>query len=233
MMGISCICPTFGRANLLEEAIESFLRQDYPGEKELVILNDAPWQKLKIDEIENVKLYNLSERCKNMGSKWNVLVGLAKHNTLIPWPNDDIMLPWSISRLVELLGDQGYVHPKGHFGATNKVLRGYSHHGCQGIIAFTRDAWQKTGGYPKQYGGQDTAFLKELRRHFKYNEPQLTKDNVFFIYRWAGIPLHLSGTKTDETWDKLAERIQANYPEPVYHLKPHWNMDYVEGIANV
>ena len=34
---VSCICPTFARVYLLEEAIESFLRQDYKGEKELII----------------------------------------------------------------------------------------------------------------------------------------------------------------------------------------------------
>jgi len=39
-MKVSCQCITYDRVELLEEAIESFLRQDYKGEKELVILND-------------------------------------------------------------------------------------------------------------------------------------------------------------------------------------------------
>ncbi|MCL4258972.1 MAG: glycosyltransferase family 2 protein, partial [Anaerolineales bacterium] len=46
---VSCICPTYGRVELLEEAIESFLRQDYPGQKELIVLNDYAGQTLHFD----------------------------------------------------------------------------------------------------------------------------------------------------------------------------------------
>ena len=46
---VSCICPTYNRPprhqHLLEEAIASFLRQDYPN-KELIVLNDCPGQEL-------------------------------------------------------------------------------------------------------------------------------------------------------------------------------------------
>ena len=38
--GVSCICLTYGRVALLEEAIFSFLQQDYAGVKELIVLND-------------------------------------------------------------------------------------------------------------------------------------------------------------------------------------------------
>jgi len=33
---------TYGRVEFLEESLHSFLLQDYPGEKELVIVNDYP-----------------------------------------------------------------------------------------------------------------------------------------------------------------------------------------------
>jgi glycosyltransferase involved in cell wall biosynthesis len=51
-MKVSCICPTYNRPPnyqwLLEEAIESFLRQDY-AEKELLVLNDCAGQELVCD----------------------------------------------------------------------------------------------------------------------------------------------------------------------------------------
>ena len=229
---ISCICPTFGRANLLEEAIESFLRQDYLGEKELLILNDADWQTLELDLYENIKLRNCKKRFFDMGSKWNWLIDKAKYNILIPWPSDDIMLPHAIAQFVYLLGNNGYVHPLGRHVMTAKEYRGYSHHGCQGIIAFTKETHEEAGGYPSIYGGQDTEFLKKLRKICKRNEPKLDEKETFFIYRWAGIPLHLSGTKTDEGWEKLYKQMKAKYPETHIKLNPHWDMDYTEIVRS-
>jgi len=46
---ISCKCITYGRVSTLEEAIHSFLIQDYPKDRcELIIVNDYPKQKLDI-----------------------------------------------------------------------------------------------------------------------------------------------------------------------------------------
>src|SRR5438876_11343843 len=51
-MKVSCMCATYNRPPnsqwLLEEAIESFLRQDY-AEKELLVLNDCAGQELVCD----------------------------------------------------------------------------------------------------------------------------------------------------------------------------------------
>jgi len=56
---ISCWCPTFAREELLEEAIYSFLIQDYLGEKELVILNDYEKQELVFDYPE-IRIFNIT-----------------------------------------------------------------------------------------------------------------------------------------------------------------------------
>ena len=229
---ISCICPTLGRANLLEEAIESFLRQDFEDDKELIILNDADWQELSIEKHEEIRLYNVGERYPDMGTKWNTLVELAKYNVLVPWPNDDIMLPWALSTFQAILWGHEYIHPKGRHVMTSKEYRGFSHHGCQGIIAFTKNAWREAGGYPKEYGGQDTGFLHRLRGLYGPHDPQLSPEQAFFIYRWIGIPFHLSGIKTTEKWDGLYTQIQQRYPETHINLKPHWDLDYVEVIKN-
>jgi glycosyltransferase involved in cell wall biosynthesis len=61
---VSCICPTYNRPphhqHLLEEAIESFLRQDYAN-KELIVLNDCPGQELLCDA-PGVRVVNAAER---------------------------------------------------------------------------------------------------------------------------------------------------------------------------
>src|SRR5215203_4271785 len=73
---VSCICATYNRPpshqHLIEEAIESFLRQDYPN-KELIIVNDAAGQELVCDA-PGVRTFNVSERFPNLGEKYNYAV---------------------------------------------------------------------------------------------------------------------------------------------------------------
>lgn len=226
MIGVSCICPTFGRWELLEEAIESFLRQDYGGAAELVILNDADWQEL-VFRHERVYVFNRSERCNDMGSKWNELVCLSAHDCFIPWPDDDIMLPWAIRSFVELLGQNEYVHPHGRWVASSKGVKEHTPRGAQGIIAFTRQAWREAGGYPEMYSGQDTAFLRRLRNLYGRHQPKVSIADTFFIYRWWGIPFHLSRNTTKELWDGLGDRIRATTVHGRIELKPRWGRDYV------
>ena len=94
---VSCYCPTYGRPRLLEEAIESFLRQDYTGAKELVVLNDHVEQQLIFDHPE-VRIINSGERIVPVARKFNECVDLCNGEVLFPWDDDDIYLPWKISR---------------------------------------------------------------------------------------------------------------------------------------
>jgi hypothetical protein len=49
---VSCFCLTYGRPQVLEEAIHSFLQQDYAGPKEMIVLNDYADQILAFDHPE-------------------------------------------------------------------------------------------------------------------------------------------------------------------------------------
>jgi hypothetical protein len=65
---VSCICLTYGRPELLDEAIYSFLQQDYPGTKELVVLNDYEDQILTFVHPE-VQAINVAKRFRTVGEK--------------------------------------------------------------------------------------------------------------------------------------------------------------------
>ncbi|HEY6347784.1 MAG TPA: DUF6065 family protein [Candidatus Angelobacter sp.] len=80
---VSCICPASERIDLLEEAIYGFLQQDYPGEKELIVLNDWEGQTLACDH-PNVYVVNLPRRFHSMGEKFTgISIGIRfyKHPT--------------------------------------------------------------------------------------------------------------------------------------------------------
>jgi cellulose synthase/poly-beta-1,6-N-acetylglucosamine synthase-like glycosyltransferase len=79
---VSCICPTYARPELLEEAIHSFLQQDYAGPKELIVLNDYEEQILELGHPE-VLIVNLPRRLRTVGEKMNMAVALAAHDWLI------------------------------------------------------------------------------------------------------------------------------------------------------
>ena len=66
---VSCQCITYGRPHLLNEAVEAFLRQDYPGESELVILNDHTEITICNPGIENVTTINVPHRIRSVGEK--------------------------------------------------------------------------------------------------------------------------------------------------------------------
>lgn len=59
--GVSCLCLTYGRPELLEEAIESFKRQQWAGPKELIVVNDHPDQEILCTDNEIV-IFNLKSK---------------------------------------------------------------------------------------------------------------------------------------------------------------------------
>ncbi len=102
---VTCICAAEGRVELLEEAIHSFLRQDYPGTKELIVLNDTEGQTLVYEHPE-VQVVNVPRRFHSAAEKHNAAVGLASHDLIFPWPEDDICLPHRLSFTVAHLAPQ-------------------------------------------------------------------------------------------------------------------------------
>jgi glycosyltransferase involved in cell wall biosynthesis len=135
---VSCICCTYNRApeyqHLVEEGIESFLRQDYPADRrELIIHNDCPSQVLRpqvlrlgpgfiavhegdgswtYEGVGKVRVYHSPRRIGSLGEKYNFAIQQARGDLVCPWEDDDISLPWRISQGVFFL-TIGADHP-GH-----------------------------------------------------------------------------------------------------------------------
>src|SRR5439155_14530259 len=150
-MKVSCICPTYNRLPgsqwLLEEAIESFLKQDYP-DKELLVLNDCPGQELLCDA-PDVFVINLPRRFHSYGEKLNAGIGLAQGSLIAPWDDDDIMLPWRLSKSLERLADADYYNPHAYWfldaqGLHSDCVTGVGQNGS----LFTHSAFDAVNGYP-------------------------------------------------------------------------------------
>ena len=228
---VSCLCPTFNRypdwGYLLEEAVESFLRQDYP-RKELVIVNDAPGQHLKADFVA-VHVINLDLRLPNLGKKYNEAVSRARGELLMPWEDDDISLPWRISQAVSMLGDADYWKPpqvvylESGKPPVYQHSVGVRHHAS----IFRRSAWETVGGYPETNGTQDAIFDNRIRQKCRTApEGGLPPEEWAYIYRWGVSPWHLSGwSDHDALYARAGEQTIRTGD---FLIEPCWRDDYVK-----
>ena len=216
---VSCLMPTYNRGwrdpLTVGEAVYWFLRQDYTGPRELVVLVDAPGAFLHLELSEplpvgcDVRVVNYNRRFPNLAEKFDECVKLAAGSILMPWEDDDISLPHRISQTVEELEHCHYWNPKGAFFQNGKAAPltlcspDSVHHNASG---FTRMAWATVGGYAATAGWgnkQDAWFDRELRRKVDTREGRLTPERMSYVYRWGFSDkfLHLSGhSNPDAGW---------------------------------
>lgn len=230
---VSCLCLTYRRPErdqyLLEEAIESFLRQTYPN-KELIVLNDCPGQVLSCDA-PGIRIYNVPNRCNSAGEKRNLAVALARGDLLVPWDDDDISLPWRLELSVERLGDADYYSPgiiwRMRDGELQREPIWYFAHVAS---MFTRAGFQQVGGYRPISFGEDLRFDEDLRTQARlspFSDPNvrpLPAGDLFYLYRAGASGNHLSRAHNPFRWDEIGSRpIDQGH----FTLHPHWRMDYV------
>jgi glycosyltransferase involved in cell wall biosynthesis len=204
------MCLTYGRAHLLEEAIASFLRQDYAGVKELIVLNDLPELRLHFDHPE-VKIINVEKRFRGLGEKRNACAALCSHDLLFVWDDDDISLPWRLSYSVEKMSDgRRFFKPAESFVLSRGTLSGPQRNLFHSSSCWERGLFDEVNGYPHKLGtGEDIAierkFIAALGRT-SLAETLPVEDN-FYMYRWDGTnSYHLSGFHSPSDY-RMAGRL--------------------------
>ncbi|HEY0603905.1 MAG TPA: DUF6065 family protein [Herpetosiphonaceae bacterium] len=236
---VSCICPTYGRVALLEEAIESFLRQDYPGPKELIILNDYDGQTLSCDHPE-VRVINVPKRFHSVGEKYKAAAALAAHDLVFVWHDDDISLPHRLSYTVAQIDPQ-----KGYFKAdkawywNDGTLHGPDENVFHGGSCWRRDLFSKVQGYPHVSSGYDVEFEQICRATAAaaIQVKPIKPADVYYVYRWQGTDsYHLSAMGTNGQEDEqitayVAGKAQRGaIPLGPIRLQPHWKREYAAQV---
>ncbi len=238
------MCLTYGRPQLLEEAIHAFLQQDYEGPKELIVLNDFPRQNLSFKHPE-VKIINVAKRFRGIGEKRNACAALATHDWLFVWDDDDIFLPDRIRFSMEKMNvTRGYFKPDKAFMLDNGVLSGpvvsFFHSGA----CYSRKLFDKVHGYLHMGAGEDVQFEKAVQQVLTNKDYNVTDPaEIFYLYRWAGTgSYHLSGYGKDQPGEVLGHRKVADYvnrqievgkiPTGNIPLNPVWRADYVQMKAD-
>jgi glycosyltransferase involved in cell wall biosynthesis len=103
---VSCLMPTFDRAEYVPRAIEYFLRQDL-AQAELIVIDDSPEPiEELVPEHPRVRLIQLEER-RTIGAKRNLGAEVAQADLLANWDDDDWYAPWRLSYQVEQMSRSG------------------------------------------------------------------------------------------------------------------------------
>ena len=241
---ISAKCITYGRVGVLEEAIYSFLQQDYPGEKELVIVNDYPKQKLIFNHPE-IKIINLDETFSTIGDKENFAIEACKGELIAVWDDDDIALPNHLSNVAKFWKeDTNLLHwQRGvYYNAPN--ITDIVSIGNSGIV-YSKKAWEAIGKSPIENAGGDMSLV--IRIH-NLGRDQVAlaappNDEVSWFYRWGGIDVyHQSGQGHDvEGKPNVIQRhnahienlrIQGKISTGDIQLNPNWKYDYTQMLKD-
>lgn len=243
---ISCKCLTAGRVHLIEEALFSFLNLTYKGKKELIIVNDYPYQTLEFNHPE-VKIVNKTELFPTIGDKDIFAHDLCQGDIIQVADDDDIALPHHLDNVEKYLQDNDILHwaNGGYYNEYPKLTIQFGGLGNSGIV-YTRDAYIQVGKSPKVNAGGDSILVNKLHNlRNKVANAAPPNEEISWLYRWAtpasdtGVGCyHQSGMGTD-TPDREDIRIrnfkyleglrkQGKLPTGTIKLQPKWKHNYIE-----
>ena len=210
---VSCICLTYGRTERLQEAIAFFLGQDYRGDKELIVVNDLAAQELILDHPE-IRIFNLPERFSCLGDKRDFAIARSTGEVLVTWDDDDGYLPAHIAQCVRMLDGHDYAKPDKSlsWGGARTIERLGG--GAMAQVVFTRELYDRAGGYGKESYGEDMELSARMLRlpDVRANFPCIEDRDITFLYRWGHGQYHLSaygaGTKDGGGYHGVALSVQ-------------------------
>jgi hypothetical protein len=221
---VSCLLPVpawfDGLETLLDEAVESFLRQEYPN-RELVILNDDARVRIHCDA-PGVRVENIDTRFHSDGSRRNALSVIADGAVLAPWPVDIVALPWYLTIAMSKLRGNHAFFPGTTFAqeADGTIIADERlPFGTNGAV-YARDAWEAVGRHPYASDDEDVTFAQRLLGSDLSIVPpdhrlaRLGIDDWYLIERYP------------------RRRVPATPPRD-YRIRPHWSTDWAALTAEV
>lgn len=239
---ITCACPTHGRAHIIGEAVESYLRQEPCGvETELLILNDCQEQPLECDA-PGVRVLNVP-LMESVCRKFDAVVDAAAGEWIAWWEDDDISLPWRLRMSVERSGlGRNYKQRNAWYWNCGKIEK-LGENLFFGNSFFSKCGYQFSGGagvdgYPDQTAFNNMHVQRYKGWPYSFTAMETARpEEAFFIYRWGGVEVvHDSGFGGGAMNDAATrnttfrERTMANplFKHGLQRVEPGWKHDYVQ-----
>jgi len=225
-MKASFFCCTYRRPRLLEQAVSCFLAQEWDGEKEMVIVNDEPEQKIVFDHPE-VIIVNLPERVPHLAGKHNIAASMCTGDLLFPTDDDDLYGPRRIINAAEGLQDGIYKTSLFYLDTDPVRLADGSIHCC---YAFTPKMLIRSGAYHetrgRSYDQRLTGMLNfyMARRGLKCRSPQKPQ----YLYRTQSVKAmhHSQAAKMYGQSGAMNAASSAGFEPGIVRLDPGTPFDW-------
>jgi glycosyltransferase involved in cell wall biosynthesis len=218
---ISVLTITYKRHHLLEEAIESFLKNICFG-AEMIVINDNP----EVEYVFNhpsVKIINHKERFPSIAAKLRWGYQQCNYEYIYRLDDDDLISSGGLIRACEdILSNPGFdiYRSRGHYWFTENKFVNESDSINNGNI-YTK-AYLERIVWPDKSGDEDV-YITFHNNADIYN----SNKNPTMIYRWGMNTLHISGMgiQPNEVILARADEMLDN-TIGVIELSPHFKEDY-------
>lgn len=210
-----------GRYPLAMRAVRSWLRQTYPGPRELLIINDHPQLPLFQNDIpEGVRELRLDTRL-SLGALRNYGIEMARGDYLIQWDDDDYSSAGRLNYQVENTPEDQVTIFKWevHFDLSEGFA--FANNGrtirCKGFPGTMLWPRKSTVRFPEIGKAEDTEFLLEMQKERKILV--LDNDPLLYVRCYHGL----------NTWS----RRHVMRPKPGYRALTSDERAYVKSIERL
>ena len=219
---VTCFMMYYGRYDVAQEAVESFLAQTYPNKK-LMIVNTHPDPVYFKEDLSdyNIEVHTLPDM--ELGKKYEWAIKHIDTQWCIAWDSDDIYLPWHIENIVANITPQN-----GKPRKIGELYRFASNHNA--IRGFGGRMWQmfilETEALKSMESPQENFTMIDWDEYLIDQK----KYPLSFIYRWGMNIPHGSSRATKDERDEHSRLAREKYnaiplKEP---FRPHWKRNYIE-----
>jgi len=228
---ISVLTLTYQRHHILEEAIQSFLLQDFEEDSEMVIINDSPIVEYVYDH-PKIKIINCKERFKSIGEKLEWGYKQCKYDYIYRLDDDDLLTPWALSLTKKYIEENSvyevYRSQYHYFYSENnyiKICDNINNGNC-----FTKSYLNRIT-FPDKSGDEDV----DIVFGNKSNVIIIDKGKYTMIYRWGMSTYHISGMGINPNQEIMSrtDDIVKLGETGIIVLSPHFKKDYYSELPHV
>jgi glycosyltransferase involved in cell wall biosynthesis len=220
---ISVLTITYKRHHLLEEAVQSFLKQGPAlAFSEMVIINDNPEMKYTFDH-PRVRVINTDERFPSIASKLEWGYKQCESDYIYRLDDDDLLAPWALANVMrDVISNPGYeiYRSSGMYFFVNNKFQKESDNINNGNVY--SKAYLDRIKFPDKSGNEDADITYSHNAKIYQSKLKHT-----MLYRWGMNTFHISGLGEQPNHVILehADKVLDNTKGTIV-LNPHFKEDY-------